>query len=91
MSTATDDTFKTFRLMSTSMINASGVVRYAMALHRSGKRGDKKRAREIMRSWPIPGVTDRQLDAILAGGRPSAVVHAVVFHDEYVTLILKSA
>ncbi len=54
------DSFKTYRLGSSSLINAPSIVAYAKNLY-MGKGKAKKQAMEILKSWPgmpLPVVTD---------------------------------
>jgi hypothetical protein len=62
---------RTIRLASTTMIHAPGILRWAMNGFKFPR--DRKRMRDVMKSWEGSGLTDKQWDGVLAGTIPHTI------------------
>jgi len=66
---------RTFRLASTNMVNAPGILAWAMNGHKFKK--DRKRMRDVMKSWPTD-MTDAEWDGVLSGSIPHTIEGSVI-------------
>jgi hypothetical protein len=66
---------RTFRLASTEMVHAPGLLRWAMNGAKFKK--DRPKMRNVMKSWPTD-LTDKEWDGVLLGTIPHTIEGDVV-------------